>query len=267
LEPPVRIPGLQRLVGAGERSDGPSILVLTPLKDASDCIETYCTLILSLTYPHSLISIGFLESDSSDGTFENVSSSLAELRSSFATVDLWKHDYGFMIPQGLHRGDPRIQHQRRGILARSRNQLLSRALREHDWVLWMDVDLIACPPDIIERLLATGVNIVQPHCVLDYGGPTFDQNGWRDRGRWHLDDLRGEGEIVPLDTVGGTMLLVKADLHRDGLIFPPVPYRPGHPKARRGDGELETEGLGILAFDMGETCWGLPHLEVLHRRF
>jgi hypothetical protein len=107
---------------------------------------------------------------------------------------------------------------------------------------------------------------VLPHCVLDYGGVTFDQNAWRDKGRLHLDDLRDEGDLVPLDTVGGTMLLIRADLHRDGLIFPPVPYRPGHPKARRGEGELETEGLGILAGDLGETCWGMPNLEIIHRR-
>jgi peptide chain release factor subunit 1 len=115
-------------------------------------------------------------------------------------------------------------------------------------------------------LLDVGKNIVQPHCVLDPGGPTFDQNAWREKGRYHLDDLRDEGAVVPLDTVGGTMLLIRADLHRDGLIFPPFPYRPGHPRARGGEGELETEGLGLMAADMGETCWGLPHLEIIHRR-
>lgn len=31
---------------------------------------------------------------------------------------------------------------RRQILARSRNYLLSYALRNHEWVLWMDVDIV-----------------------------------------------------------------------------------------------------------------------------
>jgi peptide chain release factor subunit 1 len=31
-----------------------------------------------------------------------------------------------------------------------------------------------------------------------------------------------------------------------------------------GKGEVETEGLGIMAQDMGYQCWGLPDLEVIH---
>ncbi len=244
----------------------PSVLILTPVKDARDTMQHYGRLIQALTYPHNRISIGLLESDSRDNTFELAEQVVATLRAKFADARLWKHDFKFVVPPGMHRGDPRIQRERRSVLARSRNQLLFRALVDHDWVLWLDVDVIAYPPDIIEQLLRTGKNIVQPHCVLHYGGPTFDQNGWVDHGRYHLDDFRGRSPLVPLDTVGGTMLLVRGDLHRDGLIFPPVPYRPGHPKGRGGEGELETEGFGLLASDMGETCWGIPDLEVLHRR-
>ncbi|HEX3245840.1 MAG TPA: hypothetical protein VHX16_10585, partial [Chloroflexota bacterium] len=126
-----------------------------------------------------------------------------------------------------------------------------------------------------ERLLATGRDIVQPHCVLEPGGPTFDQNGWRDQGRLHLDDLRDEGELVELDAVGATVLLVRADVHREGLIYPTFLYGRANPRIRRGhrrdldgqlDGEIETEGLGIMAHDMGYRCWGMPGFEVIHRR-
>lgn len=242
------------------------VAILTPLKDAADQIAGYCRLLESLTYPHARVSLGFLESDSTDGTYEAMRAVLPDLRRRFAGAELWKHDFGYRVPPGVHRGDPRLQQARRSVLARSRNHLLAHALGDADWALWLDVDVVGYPADIVERLLESGRSIVQPHCVLDPGGPSFDQNAWRDRGRLHLDDLRGEGELVPLDAVGATMLLVRADLHRDGLIFPPVPYRPGHPKARPGPGELETEGLGMLAADMGETCWGLPGLEIFHRR-
>jgi hypothetical protein len=245
---------------------GETVLILTPLKDAAPHLATYLRLLSSLTYPHRKISLGFLESDSRDATAPRLTAELRRLRREFAAADLWRHDFGFVLPQGMHRSDPRIQPERRAVLARARNHLLSHALRDQDWVLWLDVDLIFYPTDIIERLIDVGRNIVQPHCVLDFGGPTFDQNAWRDKGRYHLDDLRDEGTIVPLDTVGGTMLLIRADLHRDGLIFPPFPYRPGHPRARGEEGELETEGVGLMAADMGETCWGLPHLEIIHRR-
>ena len=86
---------------------------------------------------------------------------------------------------------------------------------------------------MIERLLAAGKEIVQPNCVYEYGGTSFDLNAWRDQGRLHLHDLRSEGDLVPLDSVGGTMLLVRADVHRDGLVFPPYLYgRPEPVRAR-----------------------------------
>jgi hypothetical protein len=181
-------------------------------------------------------------------------------------VGLWKRDFGYRVPDGIHRGAEPIQIARRTVLAKSRNHLLFHALDNEAWVLWIDIDVIEYPPDIIERLLATGRDIVQPHCVLEYGGATFDCNGWRDQGRCHLDDLRDEGELVELDAVGGTILLVRADLHRDGLVFPAFPYGVANPLIRKDCGELETEGLGVMARDMGYLCWGMPHLEVLHRR-
>lgn len=30
-------------------------------------------------------------------------------------------------------------------------------------------------------------------------------------------------QLVELDAIGGVMILLRADLHRDGLIFPPYP--------------------------------------------
>lgn len=215
-----------------------------------------------MSYPHRLISVGLLESDSADGSFAELQRWQSRPEAEFARVTLIKRDYGYHLPPGVHPGSTALQPARRSVLARSRNQLLFRALRDEAWVLWLDVDVIEFPPNLIELLLGTGCEIVQPQCVLHYGSPTFDCNGWREFGRLHLDDLRGEGALVPLDTVGGTVLLVRADLHRDGLIFP---YDKRGPLARSGGLEIETEGLGIMAHDMGYRCWGLPHLEVPHR--
>lgn len=60
---------------------------------------------------------------------------------------------------------------------------------------------------------------------------------------------------------------MRADLHRDGLVFPPFLYGRENDRARNGRGEVETEGLGIMARDMGYRCWGMPGLEVLHARW
>jgi hypothetical protein len=244
-----------------------TVLILTPVKDAAAHLDGYCERLLQLTYPHGEVSLGFLESDSGDGTFQSLSRHGRRLRKEFRRVGLWKKDFGYQVPTGIHRGAEPVQAQRRAILAKSRNHLLVHALDDEEWVLWLDVDVIEYPPDIIERLLATGKDVVQPHCVLDYHGQTFDKNAWRDHGRVHLEDLRSEGDLVELDAVGGTMLLVRADLHRDGLVFPSFPYGGRNSRIRGNLGELETEGLGMMAHDMGHRCWGMPNLEIRHGRW
>ena len=246
----------------------PTILILTPVKDAARHLPGYLKLVERLTVPRAGLSIGFLESDSADGTFEALDALKPRLDQRFNRVTLVKRDYGFRMPDGVPRWAPAFQLTRRANLARARNQLLFRALRDEDWVLWLDVDVVDYPADLIERLIAYRLDIVHPHCVTEPGGKTFDLNAWRDNGTRTLHDLRGKGP-VRLDSVGGTVLLVRADLHRDGLIFPPFRYGAGSPTARDvhpvwGRGEVETEGFGILAHDMGLQCWGLPDFEVIH---
>ena len=136
-------------------------------------------------------------------------------------------------------------------------------MRDEDWVLWLDVDVASTPSDLIERLLAAGRDIVVPHCVSRPGGRTFDLNTFqatdpalagegspyildgilqppRGEGRRYLDELRSEG-LVRVDAVGATAHLVRADLHREGLIFPAAPYKL----------LIETEGLTVRGLDGG----------------
>ncbi|HKB64616.1 MAG TPA: hypothetical protein VKC61_02095 [Pyrinomonadaceae bacterium] len=243
------------------------IVILTPVKDAARHLNTYLKGLFSLSYPRHLLSVAFLESDSVDDTHELFAQRIGEFEATFRRVALYKKDFGYPSPTSHPRWASHLQLKRRTVLAKSRNHLLFRALDDEDWVLWLDVDVIEYPPDIIERLLATGKDIVQPHCVCEYGGRSFDTNAWRDHGTLHLDDLRSEGEVVPLDSVGGTMLLVRADVHRDGLLFPAFPYGIQNLRIRTDNlwmGEIETEGFGIMAHDLGVQCWGLPNLEIKH---
>jgi hypothetical protein len=154
---------------------------------------------------------------------------------------------------------------------------MQAALRDEAWVLWIDADVIDFPLDVLRHLLSAGRDVVVPHCVLDRGGPSFDLNTFveagrdsdadgtgfadglrqpaRGDGRLYLDAFRGK-DGVAVHSVGGTMLLVRADLHRDGLIFPTVPV----------DGYIETEGFAAMARAAGHQCWGLPDIEILHAR-
>jgi hypothetical protein len=252
-----------------------NVLVLTPVKNAAHDAAGYIDRLLALEYPAEHLSLGMLASDSDDGTATAFEEGFAGLRrAGWRSAQLWNRDFGYRIPEGVPRYEPTIQLERRRVLALSRNHLLFNALTaDIDWVLWLDVDVLEFQTDIIELVTSLGRDIVQPHCVSQWGGATFDLNGWRDQGRLHLSDMRTEGFIVPLHAVGGTMLLVRADRHRDGLIWPAYRYGLQNPLIRTDPaligrpelGEIETEGLGMMAHDMGLTCWGLPHVEIRHR--
>src|SRR5689334_13502797 len=128
-------------------SDLPTVLILTPVKNASAFLETYFRLLFSLTYPAHLISLGMLEGDSTDDTFDALTRARPVLSKHFRRVGIWNRDYGYALPPGVHRARPELQYERRTILALSRNHLLFRALNDEAWVLWLDVDLIDYPPN------------------------------------------------------------------------------------------------------------------------
>jgi GT2 family glycosyltransferase len=250
----------------------PRVLVLTPVKQAASHLDRYFSLLHRLDYPIDRLSLGILEGDSTDETFEMLAARLPALRERYRRVTLTRWDSGFRLPPGSPRWAAPLQLPRRVVLARARNRLLSAALRDEEWVLWLDVDLEDYAPDVLMRLLASGREIVTPHCVIAPGGPTFDWNAWRDHGRVRMDALRGDRELVRLDAVGATMLLIRADVHREGLVFPAYLYGRRSPFARdpspyddAGVGEVESEGLALMAKDMGYECWGMPNLEIVHR--
>ena len=173
-----------------------NILVLTPAKDAEPFLDTYFENLERLSYPHGNLSLGIIEGDSRDGTFDAIERRLPLLSRKYRSVGLWKKDFGYRIPEGQPRWLPQFQMMRRSVLARSRNHLLFRALNDEDWVLWLDIDVIDYPPDIIQRLLATKKNIVHPNCVIEHGGDSFDQNAWRGPDHTLLSELRHEGDLV-----------------------------------------------------------------------
>lgn len=219
---------------------------------------------------------------------------LPALREEYRAVTIVQHNFGLHLSRA-ERHSQAAQLARRNILARSRNYLLFTALGDEDWTLWVDSDLEGYGDDIVHQLLSSGKQIVVPNCVMAPGGRSYDLNSWRVRSlpnnasveevvRYHdkaharmseegrgnelqlegygpsgshvyLDKLRKEGEVVRLDGVGGAMLMVDADLHRQGLIFPPYVHRH----------RIETEGLSMMALDMGVLSWGMPSVEILHK--
>jgi hypothetical protein len=246
------------------------ILILTPVKDGRRHLPRYFELLSRLDGGGAPLSVAFLEGDSRDGSFEALQAALPSLEGRFWRAEAYREHDGLELAGP--RWDPAVQLARRAAIARARNRLLAAALGQAEWVLWLDVDVIDYPPNLIPQLLAAGKDIVVPHCVLP-NGRTFDLNTFilangQDDPKYLLNGLfqppRGEGrlylesvadqDLVQVDSVGGTALLVRGDLHRDGLNFPPYSY----------GGYIETEGLAMMARNMGHACWALPRLQIVH---
>lgn len=120
--------------------------------------------------------------------------------------------------------------------ARARNHLIETCLCEsHTHVLWLDVDLVRVPVDLIERLLAiSDTDIVAPFVfmeTLDARKPAgFENGGWfYDTGGFIQNGLdarawpphfSGDTRLMELDSVG-CCYLAPAWLYREGLRYQP----------------------------------------------
>jgi hypothetical protein len=259
-----------------------NILILTPFSDSVSKLTKYFQLMCSLTYPHARISIALGTDSGFDAkTLHEARAMATRFRTSFRNVSFHELDVITNKVSHARRHDFALQPTRRMHMALSRNELLFRAMtNEHDWIIWVDVDLAYIPPNIIQLLLSPNQPIVTPVCLMNKKPyDTYDWNMWREtpKSRDHiakqkalhedfvmietrmslrkrLIELRGEGNAVPIDGVGACCLLVRASCHRQGLIFPAVMF----------DSHVESEGLAKMATKLGIPVYGLTHVQVFH---
>jgi mannan polymerase complexes MNN9 subunit len=182
------------------------------------------------------------------------------------------------------------QKVRRAAMAKSRNSLLFSTLGPAtSWILWLDADVIETPPTIIQDLARHDQAVIAPNCFQRFWNDEkkemderpYDFNNWQDSDtalelakKMGPDDILLEGysematyrtlmaylskedgllhEEIPLDGVGGAALLVKADVHRDGAMFPAFPFYH----------LIETEGFAKMAKRLGWQPVGLPNYKV-----
>ncbi|KAG1462995.1 hypothetical protein G6F56_005390 [Rhizopus delemar] len=265
------------------------ILVLTPLKNAAAYLERYFELLDRTSYPNRLISIAFLVSDSQDETLEELERHAQRLQSRwmyrFESIRIFQKDFDYDLPSNK-RHAYELQPLRRSIMARSRNWLLSAALKpDTHWVAWVDVDVVDYPETIFEDLMRADVDVIVPNCLLQRKDRLFwayDRNNWQETDRSReiqvgLDEnfvlLEGYSEFptyrymlvdmptdvgrdykVPLDGVGATFTFVKSNVHREGAIFPAFTYQH----------QVETEGFAKIAKSMGFGVYGLPGYIIYH---
>ncbi|KAK7408974.1 Golgi mannosyltransferase complex subunit [Neonectria punicea] len=182
------------------------------------------------------------------------------------------------------------QKARREVMAKARNSLLFTTLGpDTSWVLWLDSDIVESPPSLIQDLASHDKPLIVPNCFQRFydeehkqmSERPYDYNSWQDSptalemaAKMGPDEILLEGyaematyrtlmaylvtegsdkrDVIPLDGVGGTALLVKADVHRDGAMFPPFSFYH----------LIETEGFAKMAKRLGWQPWGLPNYKV-----
>ncbi|KAI9205159.1 Anp1-domain-containing protein [Polychytrium aggregatum] len=278
-------------------SDLPRVLILSlafnrlSFGGGDRSLADFLDMIQSLDYPKELLSLGILISSQRD--FDR----LMPIVSSFVQTQGLQRGSLFLREADRsgsirdHRGRSG-QTQRRSHIAKLRNELLFRSLDNEDAVLWIDSDIIDVPHDMLKKFVVSGLDIITPFCRKGTVGlRNHDLNAWSGKrtrpspeqlraihsgeptdyvprhSNSHLvNNMYDDGlERAPLDSVGGTVLYVKAKVHRAGVIFPPFHLIGTDWDSEDGgyDG-IETEGVCYMARTVGYRCWAMPQVIVSH---
>lgn len=185
-----------------------------------------------------------------------------------------------------------VQKDRRALMALARNSLVFTTISPStSWILWLDADIVETPADILQEMTAhdkpvLSANVYQRYYneeakkndirPYDYNNWVESEEGLKIASRLKDDEIIVEGYAematyrplmahyydpkadknteMALDGVGGGALLVKADVHRDGAMFPSFPFYH----------LIETEGFAKMAKRLGYEVFGLPNYLVYH---
>lgn len=274
--------------GMGER-----VLILTPL---ARFYPEFWANVEKLSYPHALISIGFIVPRTKDGNtaVAALEEAIAKTQngpvdSRFASISILRQDFDPPLQSQDEKERHKMANQkaRRESMSRARNSLVFTTLGPStSWVLWLDADIVETPRSLIQDLTRHDKPVIVPNCFQRYYNADtkrnevrpYDFNSWIDSSNAQAladamepDDILLEGYYemptyrslmaymadqtspdpkreIELDGVGGTALMVKADVHRDGAMFPAFPFYH----------LVETEGFAKMAKRLGYSVFGLP---------
>jgi len=272
------------------------ILLCAPLRDAESHLRMFFGHLRNFTYPHHLIDLAFLVSDSKDQTLPLLSQLLEELQADedpkqpFGEVSIIEKDFGQKVNQDVEsRHGFAAQASRRKLMAQARNWLLSAALRPyHSWVYWRDVDVETAPFTILEDLMRHNKDVIVPNVwrpLPDWlgGEQPYDLNSWQE----------SETALALADTLDEDAVIVEGyaeyatwrphlaylrdpygdpDMEMDidgvggvSILAKAKVFRSGvHFPAFSFEKHAETEGFGKMAKRMQFSVVGLPHYTIWH---
>lgn len=146
------------------------VLLCTPLRDAAPHLPMFFQHLRNFTYPHHLVDLAFLVSDSKDNTLELLIELLEKQQADLAPwqpygeISVIQKNFGQAVAQDVEsRHGFAAQASRRKLMAQARNWLLSAALRPtHSWVYWRDADVETAPYTILEDLMRHNKDVIVP---------------------------------------------------------------------------------------------------------
>ncbi|KAJ9155070.1 Mannan polymerase II complex ANP1 subunit [Pleurostoma richardsiae] len=272
------------------------ILMCVPLRDAEPHLAMFFSHLRNFTYPHHLIDLAFLVSDSKDRTLEVLSNNLEMIQADedpiqhYGEISIIEKDFGQKVNQDVEsRHGFAAQASRRKLMAQARNWLLSAALRPyHSWVYWRDVDVETAPFTILEDLMRHNKDVIVPNVwrpLPDWlgGEQPYDLNSWQE----------SETALALADTLDEDAVIVEGyaeyatwrphlaylrdpygdpdmEMEIDGvggvsILAKAKVFRYGvHFPAFSFEKHAETEGFGKMARRMGFSVVGLPHYTIWH---
>ena len=244
------------------------ILFCVPLRDAESHLPMFFSHLRTFTYPHHLIDLAFLVSDSKDRTLDVLTENLEAIQADpnpaqhYGEISIIEKDFGQKVNQDVEsRHGFAAQAGRRKLMAQARNWLLSAALRPyHSWVYWRDVDVETAPFTILEDLMRHNKDVIVPsELFLGFEDKRMHANSWLDVWRPLPDWLGGE---QPYDLnswqESETALALADTLDEDAVIVEGyaeyATWRPhlAYLRDPYGDPDMEMEidgvgGVSILA--------------------
>ncbi|KAI1763176.1 glycosyltransferase family 62 protein [Hypoxylon sp. FL1150] len=272
------------------------ILMCVPLRDAEPHLNMMFSHLRNFTYPHHLVDLAFLVSDSKDRTLEVLVEKLEELQASeddkqpYGEISIIEKDFGQKVNQDVEsRHGFAAQASRRKLMAQARNWLLSATLRPyHSWVYWRDVDVETAPFTILEDLMRHNKDVIVPNVwrpLPDWlgGEQPYDLNSWQE----------SETALALADTLDEDAVIVEGyaeyatwrphlaylrdpygdpdmEMEIDGvggvsILAKARVFRSGvHFPAFSFEKHAETEGFGKMAKRMQFSVVGLPHYTIWH---
>ncbi|KOS20639.1 Mannan polymerase II complex ANP1 subunit [Escovopsis weberi] len=272
------------------------ILLCVPLRDAEQHLSMFFSHLRNFTYPHNLIDLAFLVSDSKDHTLEVLIDNLEKIQADedpkqpYGEISIIEKDFGQKVNQDVEsRHGFAAQASRRKLMAQARNWLLSAALRPyHSWVYWRDVDVETAPFTILEDLMRHNKDVIVPNVwrpLPDWlgGEQPYDLNSWQE----------SETALALADTLDEDAVIVEGyaeyatwrphlaylrdpygdpDMEMDidgvggvSILAKAKVFRTGcHFPAFSFEKHAETEGFGKMAKRMRYSVVGLPHYTIWH---